>query len=467
MGTLEDYPLHGYCAELEHLILNAGREQEKGGEGLAVHYDEYLYLPLSLDDYKGRYLYSPGREGLPVHLGPLSPEIESSLIKLLIRELNENMVSNLDTNPNFSRSAKRPEMHCALREGRVDKALFIGGSNASKLASATAMLGVDTSKIAKGGWKVTSDSVDQILTDLEEQLSGLPPDTPIVLYCLDNSAFMSVSSDGSMAPLSKGSGGETGYHAAGELIVAPDRALVSPINNLKRLIDACGEHPVFVISPHFRFVRGPCCYVAGHMTNFGDPDFIKEMVKDLGRVFQLLKRSLPKATVVEGMELICGKKYNLERATAAATTCWAGDSVHPTSHTYAKMALHLLEAIAPQDPTGPGGPARGGGGGGGGGGDAARNRKRTRSDCDSLPNNSNRHTERSRNWSEQRRDQFLPGSGQRFYRGPDYAYASASGHGGSPIQFGRGGGGGNNRFQASGGRRPYNRGWVPRGKRRN
>jgi hypothetical protein len=58
MGTLEDYPLHGYCAKLEHLILNAGREQEKGGEGLAVHYDEYLYLPFSLDDYKGRYLYS-------------------------------------------------------------------------------------------------------------------------------------------------------------------------------------------------------------------------------------------------------------------------------------------------------------------------------------------------------------------------------------------------------------------------
>jgi hypothetical protein len=61
------------------------------------------------------------------------------------------------------------------------------------------------------------------------------------------------------------------------------------------------------------------------------------------------------------------------------------------------MALHLLEAIAPQDPTGPGGPGRSGGGGGGSGGDAARSRKRTHSDCDSLPNNSNRHTERSKN----------------------------------------------------------------------
>jgi len=288
---------------------------------------------------------------------------------------------------------------------------------------------------------------------------------------MDNSAFMSVSDDGSMAPLAKGTGGEGGYHAAGELIVAPDRALASPINNLKRLVDACGDHPVFVISPHFRFVRGPCCYAAGHMINFGDPDFIKEMVKDLSRVFQLLKRSLPNVKVVEGMELICGKKYNLERATAAATTCWAGDVIHPTSHTYAKMALHLLEAIAPQEAPRLGGSAQawsgcGGGGSGGGGGDGASSRKHTHSECESVPKNTSRHTERSRNWAEQRRDPPSHGAGQQFYRGAGNAYAGRGGHGGQFGQFGRGGGGGNDRSQYSGGRRPYNRGWVPRGKRR-
>jgi hypothetical protein len=112
---------------------------------------------------------------------------------------------------------------------------------------------------------------------------------------------MSVSNDGSMAPLAKATGGEGGYHTTGELIVAPDRALANPIGNLKRVIEACGDHPVFVISPHFRFVRGPCCYAAGHMTNFGDTGFIREMVKDLSRVFQLLKRSLPNVKVIEGM----------------------------------------------------------------------------------------------------------------------------------------------------------------------
>ncbi len=56
------------------------------------------------------------------------------------------------------------------------------------------------------------------------------------------------------------------------------------------------------------------------MPNFSDPGFIREMVKDLSRIFQLLKKSLPNVKIVEGMELICGKKYNLEKATAAAMT---------------------------------------------------------------------------------------------------------------------------------------------------
>ncbi len=192
------------------------------------------------------------------------------------------------------------------------------------------------------------------------------------------------------------------------------------------------------------------------MINFGDPDFIKEMVKDLSRVFQLLKRSLPNVKVVEGMELICGKKYNLERATASATTCWAGDNIHPTSH--------LLEAIAPQEAPSPGNSAQAGTGRGGGSGTSSR--KRTHSECESVPKNTSRHTERSRNWAEQRRDPPSHGAGQQFYRGAGNAYDGPGGHGGQFGQFGRGGGGGNDRSQYSGGRRPYNRGWVPRGKRR-
>ncbi len=128
------------------------------------------------------------------------------------------------------------------------------------------------------------------------------------------------------------------------------------------------------------------------------------------------------------------------------------------SHTYAKMALHLLDAIAPQEAPRPGGSAQAGGGrGGSGGGDS---RKRTYSECESLPRNTSRHLERSRNWAEQRRDQPQPGTGLQFYRGSGNAFRGHGGHSGR-------GGGDDRCFQYSGGRRPYNRGWTPRSKRRN
>jgi hypothetical protein len=196
------------------------------------------------------------------------------------------------------------------------------------------------------------------------------------------------------------------------------------------------------------------------MTNFVDPGFIREMVKDLSRVFQLLKRSLPNVKVIEGVELICGKKYNLEKATAAATSCWTTDVIHPTSHTYAKMALHLLEAIAPQDSGRPSGPSKAGGARGGGGGGSGR--KHTHSDCESETRSYGRQGERSKNWAEQRRDQARPDP--YFYpvanRGTNNRdrgnFSGRKGGGGDVrnIQYGGGGGG-----------RPYNRGWVPHGKR--
>jgi hypothetical protein len=123
------------------------------------------------------------------------------------------------------------------------------------------------------------------------------------------------------------------------------------------------------------------------------------------------------------------------------------------------MALHLLNAIAPQDTPRPGGSrqlnrSRGeqnkGSGGGGGS-------KRTHSECDSEPRQNSRQTERARNWAEQRRGQYQ--QPPQFYRGSNIP---PRGRG----QFSAGGGG-DSGFQVYGrGRRPYTGGWAPRGKGR-
>jgi hypothetical protein len=172
--------------------------------------------------------------------------------------------------------------------------------------------------------------------------------------------------------------------------------------------------------------------------------------------------------VIEGMELICGKIYNLEKASAAATICWTVDVIHPTNHTYAKMALLLLEAIAPQNPAAPAQASSSRGGGGGG-----NNRKRTHSDSESIPRNTSRQ-DRSRNWAEQRREQAR--AEQHYYPAP-YPAPYPNPYQGPRDRdrdrnnfYGRYDGGGYDRYHntGSGGGddRPQRRGRGPRGKRR-
>ena len=62
--------------------------------------------------------------------------------------------------------------------------------------------------------------------------------------------------------------------------------------------------------------------------------------------YQLRKQASP-ATVLDGMKLICGSGYSLEKVSHTIETGWAEDPVHPVRHVYAKTALNLLEKLAP------------------------------------------------------------------------------------------------------------------------
>ncbi len=60
---------------------------------------------------------------------------------------------------------------------------------------------------------------------------------------------MGLNEDGSMNPISKYVEGDDGYHVKGALVVAPDRSFRQALEQEKRIIAVCGNHPVFVISP--------------------------------------------------------------------------------------------------------------------------------------------------------------------------------------------------------------------------
>ncbi len=94
-------------------------------------------------------------------------------------------------------------------------------------------------------------------------------------------------------------------------------------------------------------MRNSCCSELEHTTNFQEPDFLKTILADLSKLkYQLRKQASP-ATVLDGMELICGSVHSLEKASHTIQTGWVEDVVHPVWHLYAKTAFNLLQKLAP------------------------------------------------------------------------------------------------------------------------
>jgi hypothetical protein len=197
--------------------------------------------------------------------------------------------------------------------------------------------------------RYSKDSIDKLIPDLKNTLSSVPPDTPVVFFCLDNSSFMGLKDDGNMAVISKCVEGDDGFYVIGELVVAPEPALSHVHTQLKRATDACERHPVFNVTPWPRFARTPCCSDAGHVTNFNNADFLATILGDLNKHKAALRRVLPAATIIDGLELISGPSYNTEKAATVISSGWAFDPVHTSRHVFAKMALILLEKVAPQN----------------------------------------------------------------------------------------------------------------------
>jgi hypothetical protein len=98
---------------------------------------------------------------------------------------------------------------------------------------------------------------------------------------------------------------------------------------LKRAVDACGDHPVFIVTPWPRFARTPCCSDVGHVTNFNNADFLSTILGDLNKHKTALSSSRGRATtrrrrllssIVAGHSILCirASMYTLR----LRSVCW-------------------------------------------------------------------------------------------------------------------------------------------------
>ncbi len=249
---------------------------------------------------------------------------------------------NLDTHPNLSRDSAIFSPGSTLAAVEDTSALFIGASNADRLANSAASLGIITETVTAGGWVLSTDAVTDILPQVLGFCASLPTDAPVVIYCLDNSSFCSANADGVLSPISKLEDGI--YHVVGEIVVVHEITLAAAVTNLKRIILACGNRRIIIITPGPRYLSQPCCCSNLHCTHLLIPEAGLKMMSDLSRLHLFIQRRLsssPNVTVVPAGDLLVGKTAASQEETLSAFSTWG--KVHGSTASYTRMALSLVD----------------------------------------------------------------------------------------------------------------------------
>jgi hypothetical protein len=335
LDSLPDYGFLGYNSALRQLLVNAKTDT-------VSHVPTRIFLQTSLYVFEKKLFERQGWQGLPGSVPPLSLQEESSLLTPLLEGLSTLFRLNLDTHPNLSRDSAIFSPGSTLAAVEDTSALFIGASNADRLANSAATLGIVTETVTTGGWVLTTDAVTEILPQVAAYCAALPADAPVVIYCLDNSSFCCADSDGQLSAISKLDDGV--YHVIGEIVVVHEVTLAAAVTNLKRIILACGDRKVIIVTPGPRYLSSPCCCAAGHCTHILIPESGLKMMADLARLHIFIQRRLSSSTncqVIPACDLLTGKKGASPEEALAAFSSWG--TVHGSTASYTRMALALVD----------------------------------------------------------------------------------------------------------------------------
>jgi hypothetical protein len=165
----------------------------------------------------------------------------------------------------------------------------------------------------------------------------------VVIYCLDNSSFCCANRDGQLSAITKQKDGL--YHVPGELVVVHEVTLAAVVTNLKRLLVACGDRMVFIITPGPRYHGTPCCCSGDHCTHLQLPESGFKLMQDLARLHLFIARRLSSSSncsVLPACDLLTGKTNASPEEALAAFSSWG--AVHGSSSNYTRMALCLVDS---------------------------------------------------------------------------------------------------------------------------
>jgi hypothetical protein len=234
--------LSAYYANLRHYLTAVGSANP------SLHQATQRFgMPKSLDAYHESFVMCHPWDGIGLSLPPMLEGDETSLVLNLLEGINIALKWDLDSTLLLSR-----ERHLSTTSTKSANdsvvALLIGGSNCTRLHQAFTDMGINTASMDNSGWAISRTSVESVLPKLAKHLSELDPLVLVVTYCLDNSSFKVTNAASDLLSISK-SQTDKKYHVVGDLAVTPFSLMANCVNELERLIQACGPRKVYILSP--------------------------------------------------------------------------------------------------------------------------------------------------------------------------------------------------------------------------
>jgi hypothetical protein len=148
----------------------------------------------------------------------------------------------------------------------------------------------------------------------------------------------------------------------GEIVVVHEITLAAAVTSLKRIILACGDRRIIIITPGPRYLSQPCCCSNLHCTHLLIPEAGLKMMADLSRLHLFIQRRLsssPNIVVVPAGELLVGKKAAiLEEKPFCILSVGQGAWLHCLLHEDGTLSGRLpLQQDAAGDPCGSAAPS--------------------------------------------------------------------------------------------------------------
>jgi hypothetical protein len=231
-----------------------------------------IRVPENLDSYATRSWVSPGGATLLREAPPASPTQERATINGLIYDLNARYALNLGRSIDLKRRTDSVD----VQKGKI---MMIGGSHAIRTADELEYRGHDVVRVCKSGFRAIKPTVASLLPKVREGLLKMGPTDPVIIQCLDNTAYLGRSEEGGDLPVRKIPTGA--YHIDRDLVVATYKRQKMMFETVEPILQLAKDRPAILVTHMPRWLYRGCCQDEEHAPNRNEEGFEDNLMRDL------------------------------------------------------------------------------------------------------------------------------------------------------------------------------------------